>query len=132
MLHTNFVTEFDYTDEELAVLKTARKVKNSHVYGDASVAAHTSRPKGVCTKTRFRSRKDALDAIRGIKSDYFRYVAEEDRVGKLPRRAYRCHECRNGYHLTSKSWAPYGKTAEIIELKRPVLLDLLEELADVA
>ena len=132
MLHNDFVTDFDFTDEELAVLRTARKVKSSHVYGNISVSAHNSRPKGVCTKTRFRSRKDALDAIRGIKYDYFRLVAEEERVEKLPRRTYRCHECRNGYHLTSKDWAPYGKTAAIIGLKRPVLADLLEELADVA
>jgi hypothetical protein len=132
VLHTNFVTDFDFTDEELAVLKTARKVKSSHVYGDLSVAAHTSRPKGDCTKTRFRSRRDALDAIRGIKYEYFRFVAQEDRVEKLPRRAYRCHECRNGYHLTSKDWAPYGRTAKIIALKPPVLVDLLQELADVA
>jgi hypothetical protein len=132
VLHTNFATDFDFTDEEMAVLKKARKVKGSHVYGDHSVAARTNRPKGDCTKTRFRSRRDALDTIRGIKYEYYRLVAPEERVDKLPRRAYRCHECRNGYHLTSKDWAPYGRTAEIIEFKSPVLVDLLLELADVA
>ena len=132
MLHTNFVTDFNFTEEELAVIKTARKIKKGHVYGNAAVATHYIRPKGDCTKVRFRSRKDALDAIRGIKYDYFRQVAPEERIEKLPRRAYRCQDCNNGYHLTSKKYAPYGKTAKIINLKRPAMVDRLEELADVA
>jgi hypothetical protein len=132
VLHTNFVTDFNFTEEELAVIKTARKIKKGHVYGDSAVETHHTRPKGDCIKARFRSRKDALDAIRGIKYDYFRQVAPADRIGKLPRRAYRCHDCNNGYHLTSKKYAPYGKTAKIIDLKREVLAERLEELADVA
>ena len=132
MLHTNFASDFNFTEEELAVVKTARKIKKGHVYGDSAVAAHHTRPKGDCIKVRFRSRKDALDAIRAIKYDYFRQVAPEDRIGKLPRRAYRCHDCNNGYHLTSKKYVPYRDTAKIINLKRPVLSEHLEELADVA
>ena len=125
MLHTNFAADFDFTDEELAVLKSARKVKMGHVYGDKAVANHASRAKGAC-------RKDALQAIQIIQFHHNRYGEELREGQKMPRRAYRCHECRNGYHLTSKAWAPYGKDAKIIAFKRPVVTELLQELADVA
>ena len=132
MLHSNFAADFDFTDEELLVLKTARKVKMGHLFGDQAVATHANRPKGNCTKTRFRSRKDALDAVRSIKYDQFRLLAPEDRDAKLPRRAYRCHECRNGYHLTSKIWAPFRQPANVIQLFALSQQIQLSELADVA
>ena len=132
VLHNNFSAEFDYLDDEIELFQTARKIKASHVYGDEAVAGRKVRPKGECRKVRFRSRKDALDAVRSIKYDQFRLLAPENRDAKLPRRAYRCHECRNGYHLTSKVWAPYSKGAKVITLKRPEAMGLLGEIADVA
>ncbi len=124
MLHIDFRADFDFEDDEIALLKAAQKVKASHVYGDKSVAGHEFRPKGSCTKVRFRSRKDALQALRKIK--HFRAQYEE--MGythtKVERRAYRCAECRHGYHLTSKPWQAPKKPAQVIPFKSPLVIEI--------
>jgi hypothetical protein len=132
VLHNNFSAEFDYLDDEIELFNTARKIKASHVYGDEAVARHEIRPKGECRKVRFRSRKDALEAIRTIQFHHNRYGDELGEGQKMPRRAYRCHECRNGYHLTSKVWAPFRQPANVIQLFALSQQIELSELADVA
>ena len=132
MLHNDFRADFDFEDNEIALLKTAQKVKASHVYGDKSVAAHEFRPKGSCTKVRFRSRKDALQALRTIK--HFRALYEE--LGythpKVERRAYRCAESRHGSHLTSTPWNAPKQPAQVIPFKRPVEIEFPLVVAHVA
>ena len=132
MSHNNFSAEFEYLEEEIDLFKSARKIKASHVYGDESVASHQIRPKGECRKFRYRSRKDALQALRTIQYHHNRYGEELREGQKMPRRAYRCHECKNGYHLTSKVWAPYRQPAKVIPLITPLQVVGHEELADVA
>jgi hypothetical protein len=130
--HNDFSAEFDYLDEEIELFKTARKIKASHVYGDEAVASHQIRPKGECKKVRYRSRKDALQAVRVIQFHHNRFGEELREGQKMPRRAYRCHACNNGYHLTSKVWAPYGRPGTVTQLFAPAQVNVLQELADVA
>lgn len=132
MLHNDFSEEFNYSDDEYAIFNKAGKVKASHVYGDKAVAGHQIRPKGACRKVRYRSRKDALQAIQTIQFHHNRYGDPLPGGQKMPRRAYRCHECRNGYHLTSKAWAPYRQPAKVIPLFAPLQVIETQKLANVA
>ena len=96
------------------------------------MARRQIRPKGECRKVRFRSRKDALEAIRTIQFHHNRFGEDLHEGQKMPRRAYRCHDCRNGYHLTSKVWAPFRPPANVIQFFALPKQIELSELTDVA
>jgi hypothetical protein len=90
------------------------------------------RPKGECRKVRYRSRKDALQALRTIKYLRARYEEEGYSHLKVERRAYRCCECAGGYHLTSKPWSAPRKPAQVIRLFTPLVVEAPLEVAHVA
>ena len=101
MPHTSLSSRTDYLDEELDAFDGALRIKKSHLQIMDDPRSIHFRPKGECRKVRYRSRKDALQALRTIKYLRARYEEEGYSHLKVERRAYRCCECAGGYHLTS-------------------------------
>ena len=132
MLHNSFSSRTDYLDEELDAFDGALRVKKSHLQIMDDPRSIHFRPKGECRKVRYRSRKDALQALRTIKYLRARYEEEGYSHLKLERRAYRCCECAGGYHLTSKPWSAPRKPAQIIRLFPPLVVEAPLEVAHVA
>lgn len=132
MLHNGFSSRTDYLDEELEAFDRALRIKKSHLQIMDDPRSIYFRPKGECRKIRYRSRKDALQALRTIKYLRARYEEQGYTHLKLERRAYRCHECSNGYHLTSKQWTAPRKPAQVIRLVPPLVIDAPLEIANVA
>jgi hypothetical protein len=67
--------------------------------------ASTSRPKRASRchgKIRYRDRKDAKAALAG-----FRARKRQEPTAQVPIRAYRCHRCTGGWHLTSATTEQY-------------------------
>ncbi len=132
MLHNSFSSRTDYLDEDLDAFDGAIKIKKSHLQIMDDPRSIHIRPKGECRKVRYRSRKDALQALRTIKYLRARYEEEGYTHLKVERRAYRCCECANGYHLTSKPWSAPRKPAQVIRLFPPLVLEAPMEVANVA
>jgi len=132
VLHNSFSSRTDYLDEELDAFDGALRVKKSHLQIMDDPRSIHFRPKGECRKVRYRSRKDALQALRTIKYLRARYEEEGYSHLKLERRAYRCCECAGGYHLTSKPWSAPRKPAQIIRLFPPLVVEAPLEVAHVA
>ena len=122
----------DYLDEELEAFAGAMRIKKSHIQTKDDSYSVYIRPKGECRKVRYRSRKDALQALRTIKYLRARYEEEGHSHLKVERRAYRCCECAGGYHLTSKPWSAPRKPAQVINLFPPILKEAPSEVAHVA
>ena len=127
-----FSSEMHYLDEELVAFDRAVRIKKSHVQNQDDFRSVYIRPKGECRKVRYRSRKDALQALRTIKYLRARYEEEGYTHLKVERRAYRCCECANGYHLTSKPWSAPRKPAQVIRLFPPLVVEAPMEVANVA
>jgi hypothetical protein len=132
VFYNGFNSRKDYLDEELDAFDGALKVRKSHLQIMDDPRSIHIRPKGECTKVRYRSRKDGLQALRTIQYLRARYEEQGYAHEKVERRAYRCAECRHGYHLTSKPWNAPRKPAQIIEFKRPMEIDIPVEVAHVA
>ena len=132
MLHTSFSSRTDYLDEELDAFDGALRIKKSHLQIMDDPRSIHFRPKGECRKVRYRSRKDALQALRTIKYLRARYEEEGYSHLKVERRAYRCCECAGGYHLTSKPWSAPRKPAQVIRLFPPLVVEAPLEVAHVA
>ncbi len=132
MLHNSFSSRTDYLDEELDAFDGALRIKKSHLQIMDDPRSIHFRPKGECRKVRYRSRKDALQALRTIKYLRARYEEEGYSHLKVERRAYRCCECAGGYHLTSKSWSAPRKPAQVIRLFPPLVVEAPLEVAHVA
>ena len=132
MLHNSFSSRTDYLDEDLDAFDGAIKIKKSHLQIMGDPRSIHIRPKGECRKVRYRSRKDALQALRTIKYLRARYEEEGYTHLKVERRAYRCCECANGYHLTSKPWSAPRKPAQVIRLFPPLVVEAPLEVANVA
>ena len=132
MLHNSFSSRTDYLDEDLDAFDGAIKIKKSHLQIMGDPRSIHIRPKGECRKVRYRSRKDALQALRTIKYLRARYEEEGYTHLKVERRAYRCCECANGYHLTSKPWSAPRKPAQVIRLFPPLVVEAPMEVANVA
>jgi len=132
VLHNSFSSRTDYLDEDLDAFDGAIKIKKSHLQIMDDPRSIHIRPKGECRKVRYRSRKDALQALRTIKYLRARYEEEGYTHLKVERRAYRCCECANGYHLTSKPWSAPRKPAQVIRLFPPLVLEAPMEVANVA
>ena len=132
MLHNSFSSRTDYLDEDLDAFDGAIKIKKSHLQIMGDPRSIHIRPKGECRKVRYRSRKDALQALRTIKYLRARYEEEGYTYLKVERRAYRCCECSNGYHLTSKPWSAPRKPAQVIRLFPPLVVEAPLEVANVA
>ena len=132
MLHNSFSSRTDYLDEELDSFDGALRIKRSHLQIMDDPRSIHFRPKGECRKVRYRSRKDALKALRTIKYLRARYEDEGYSHLKVERRAYRCCECQSGYHLTSKPWSAPRKPAQIIRLIPPLVVEAPREVAHVA
>ena len=132
MLHTSFSSRTDYLDEELDAFDGALRIKKSHIQIMDDPRSIHFRPKGECRKVRYRSRKDALQALRTIKYLRARYEEEGYSHLKVERRAYRCCECAGGYHLTSKPWSAPRKPAQVIRLFPPLVVEAPLEVAHVA
>jgi len=132
VIYTRFSSRTDYLDEELEAFVGALRIKKSHLQIMDDPRSIHFRPKGECRKVRYRSRKDALKALRNIK--YLRARYEDDGYShlKVERRAYRCCECQNGYHLTSKQWSAPRKPAQVIRLIPPLVVEAPLEVAHVA
>jgi hypothetical protein len=137
VLHNSFSSRTDYLDEDLDAFDGAIKIKKSHLQIMGDPRSIHIRPKGECRKVRYRSRKDALQALRTIK--YLRARYEEDGYThlKVERRAYRCYECGGGaggagYHLTSQPWSAPRKPAQVIRLTLPLVVGAPREVAHVA
>ena len=132
MLHNSFSSRTDYLDEELDAFDGALRIKKSHLQIMDDPRSIHFRPKGECRKVRYRSRKDALQALRTIK--YLRARYEEGGYShlKVERRAYRCCECAGGYHLTSKPWSAPRKPAQVIRLFPLLVVEAPLEVAHVA
>jgi hypothetical protein len=122
----------DYLDEELEAFDGAVRIKKSHVQATDNSHLKGIRLKGDCRKIRYRSRKDALQALRTIKYLRARYEEEGYSHLKVERRAYRCRECAGGYHLTSKPWSAPRKPAQVIRLFPPLVVEAPLEVAHVA
>lgn len=54
-------------------------------------------------KIRYRDRKSAKAAMAAFKS-----ILAENPDAAVPRRAYRCHRCNGGWHLTSQTVVEYA------------------------
>ena len=137
MLHNSFSSRTDYLDEELDAFVGAIRIKKSHLQIMDDPRSIHFRPKGECRKVRYRSRKDALKALRTIKYLRARYEEEGNSHLKVERRAYRCSECGGGaggagYHLTSKPWSAPRKPAQVIRLFPPLVVEAPLEVANVA
>ena len=132
MLHNSFSSRTDYLDEELDAFVGAIRIKKSHLQIMDDPRSIHFRPKGECRKVRYRSRKDALQALRTIKYLRARYEEEGYSHLKVERRAYRCCECAGGYHLTSKPWSAPRKPAQVIRLFPPLVVEAPPEVAHVA
>ena len=132
MLHNSFSSRTDYLDEDLDAFDGAIKIKKSHLQIMGDPRSIHIRPKGECRKVRYRSRKDALQALRTIKYLRARYEEEGYTHLKVERRAYRCCECANGYHLTSKPWSAQRKPAQVIRHFPPLVVEAPLEVANVA
>ena len=132
MLHNSFSSRTDYLDEELDAFDGALRIKKSHLQIMDDPRSIHFRPKGECRKVRYRSRKDALQALRTIKYLRARYEEEGYSHLKVERRAYRCCECAGGYHLTSKPWSAPRKPAQVIRLFPPLVVEAPLEVAHVA
>ena len=132
MLHNSFSSRTDYLDEELDAFDGALRIKKSHIQIMDDPRSIHFRPKGECRKVRYRSRKDALQALRTIKYLRARYEEEGYSHLKVERRAYRCCECAGGYHLTSKPWSAPRKPAQVIRLFPPLVVEAPLEVAHVA
>jgi hypothetical protein len=132
VLHTSFSSRTDYLDEELDAFDGALRIKKSHLQIMDDPRSIHFRPKGECRKARYRSRKDALQALRTIKYLRARYEEEGHSHLKVERRAYRCCECAGGYHLTSKPWSAPRKPAQVIRLFPPLVVEAPQEVAHVA
>lgn len=132
MLHNSFSSRTDYLDEELDAFDGALRIKKSHLQIMDDPRSIHFRPKGECRKVRYRSRKDALQALRTIKYLRARYQEEGYLHLKVERRAYRCCECAAGYHLTSKPWSAPRKPAQVIRLFPPLVVEAPLEVAHVA
>ena len=131
-LHNHFGSRMDYLDEELDAFDGAVRIKKSHIQAKDDSYPVNIRPKGQCRKVRYRSRKDALQALRTIKYLRARYEEEGHSHLKVERRAYRCCECAGGYHLTSKPWSAPRISAQVINLFPPILEEAQSEVAHVA
>ena len=132
MPHTSLSSRTDYLDEELDAFDGALRIKKSHLQIMDDPRSIHFRPKGECRKVRYRSRKDALQALRTIKYLRARYEEEGYSHLKVERRAYRCCECAGGYHLTSKPWSAPRKPAQVIRLFPPLVVEAPLEVAHVA
>lgn len=132
MLHNSFSSRTDYLDEELDAFDGALRIKKSHLQIMDDPRSIHFRPKGECRKVRYRSRKDALQALRTIKYLRARYEEEGYSHLKVERRAYRCCECAGGYHLTSKPWSAPRKPAQVIRLFPLLVVEAPLEVAHVA
>ena len=132
MPHTSLSSRTDYLDEELDAFDGALRIKKSHIQIMDDPRSIHFRPKGECRKVRYRSRKDALQALRTIKYLRARYEEEGYSHLKVERRAYRCCECAGGYHLTSKPWSAPRKPAQVIRLFPPLVVEAPLEVAHVA
>jgi hypothetical protein len=132
VFYNSFNARTDYLDDELDAFDGALKVRKSHLQIMDDPRPIHIRPKGECTKVRYRSRKDALQALRTIKYLRARYEEQGYTHEKVERRAYRCAECKNGYHLTSKPWNAPRKPAQVIQFKRPLEITIPLEVAHVA
>jgi len=130
--NNGFGANSDFLDEEIQAFEASVKVQKAHLKSACRPPLAKARTKGACRKIRYRSRKDALQALRTIKYLRERYAAEGHHHSKIERRAYRCSLCNGGYHLTSKAWAPPRESAKIIQLVRPVELDISTAVAHVA
>ncbi len=131
MLHNSFSSRTDYLDEELDAFDGALRIKTSHLQIMDDPRSIHFRPKGECRKVRYRSRKDAMKALRTIKYLRARYEDQGYTHLKIERRAYRCCKCQNGYHLTSKPWSAPRKPAQVIRLI-PLVVEAPLEVAHVA
>ena len=132
VINNHFSLGSDYLDEELEAFAGAVRIKKSHFQAKDDSRPVYIRPKGQCRKVRYRSRKDALQALRTIKYLRARYEDEGHSHLKVERRAYRCPECAGGYHLTSKPWSTPRKPAQVINLFPPINEEAPSEVADVA
>jgi hypothetical protein len=132
VLHNSFSSRTDYLDEELDAFDGALRIKKSHLQIMDDPRSIHFRPKGECRKVRYRSRKDALQALRTIKYLRARYEEEGYSHLKVERRAYRCCECAGGYHLTSKPWSAPRKPAQVIRLFPLLVVEAPLEVAHVA
>ena len=132
VLKNHFRLGSDYLDEELEAFAGAMRIKKSHIQAKDDSYPVNIRPKGECRKVRYRSRKDALQALRTIKYLRARYEEEGHSHLKVERRAYRCCECAGGYHLTSKPWSAPRISAQVINLFPPILEEAQSEVAHVA
>ena len=132
VLHNHFNLHRDYLEEELEAFDGAIRIKKSRIQSKDDSRPGYIRPKGACRKVRYRSRKDALQALRTIKYLRARYEEEGYSHLKVERRAYRCYECANGYHLTSKPWSAPRKPAQVIRLFPSLADEALQEVAHVA
>ncbi len=66
-------------------------------------SSRPSRPSRCYGKVRYRDRKDAKAALAG-----FRARKQADPSAHVPVRAYRCHRCDGGWHLTSETQQEYA------------------------
>ena len=127
-----FNSRMEYLDEELEAFAGAVRIKKSHIQSVDDSRSPAVHSKGQCRKVRYRSRKDALQALRTIKYLRARYEEEGYTHLKVERRAYRCGECAGGYHLTSKPWSAPRIPAQVINLFPPILEEAPSEVAHVA
>jgi hypothetical protein len=67
-------------------------------------SSRKARPSRCYGKIRYRDRKDAKAALAG-----FRARKRADPSAHVPVRAYRCHRCDGGWHLTSESAQEYAE-----------------------
>lgn len=137
MIYNRFSSRTDYLDEELEAFVGALRIKKSHLQIMDDPRSIHFRPKGECRKVRYRSRKDALKALRNIKYLRARYEEEGYSHLKVERRAYRCYECGGGaggagYHLTSQPWSAPRKPAQVIRFALPLVVEAPREVAHVA
>jgi len=107
-----------FFDEELDLLDRAIRIKQSRIRAYGESDRMKGRPKSECGKVRYRSRKDALLALKRVQAHRARQIEFGWQFAKVETRVYRCPVCGHGYHLTSKPFTGSRKV-EVIPSKGP-------------
>ncbi len=107
-----------FFDEELDLLNRAIRLKGDRMKGFGDSARMKGRPKGECGKVRYRSRKDALQALKRVKAHRDRQIQYGWQLAKVESRVYRCPKCAHGYHLTSRPLFGSQSPAPVIHLRK--------------
>jgi hypothetical protein len=108
-----------FFDEELDLLDLAIRGRSGRFREFGASSRMKPKPKSACKKVRYRSRKDALQALQKVKASRDRQIQFGRHFAKVESRVYRCRVCSHGYHLTSRPYAGNQKPAVVVRLRKP-------------